>query len=87
MRSQVPFRPSCWGCLRKASNENCGMAGRDGRLGKAGMAGIEGMAGMLFCAACHTSVERRLMVPPILSMVSMDSFPELAGEAKDLGKM
>lgn len=90
MRSQVPLMPSWLGCLRNASSVNCRMMGRAGREGRAGRAGIEGKAGIegrLLCAAFHASVERRLMVPPILSMVVMDGFPGMAVESAYLGEL
>jgi hypothetical protein len=48
---------------------------------------MAGIVGRLLCAACHTSVERRLMVPPILSMLKMDGFLELSTESMCLGKL
>lgn len=51
-----------------------GSGGREGRAGIEGMAGKAGIEGMLLCAAFHASVERRLMVPPMFSMVVMEGF-------------
>jgi hypothetical protein len=63
-----------------------GSAGSEGRAGIEGMAGIEGIEGMLLCAAFHASVERRLMVPPIFSML-MDGFAGMAVESGYLGEL
>lgn len=63
------------------------MTGRAGREGRAGIEGKAGIEGRLFCAAFHASVERRLMVPPILSMVVMDGFPGMAIESGYRGKL